>query len=64
MKVTYDASADAMYMRLSEQDILESEEVRPGIMFDFDKEGRLVGIEILDVKRNVAPGLTIAQAAE
>lgn len=64
MNVKYDRSVDALYIHLADGGSAESEEVKPGIILDFDSEGRLVGIEILDVKTVVAPGLTIAQAAE
>ncbi|VVT06524.1 DUF2283 domain-containing protein [Rhizobium sp. EC-SD404] len=48
--VTYDADANAAYIRFSRAAVLESEEVSPGIVFDFDSEGRIVGIELLDAK--------------
>jgi len=64
MKIKYDHRADALYINLAEAISDASEEVRPGLILDFDKEGRLVGIEILDVKNTVAPGLTIVEAAE
>jgi uncharacterized protein YuzE len=51
MRLSYDPQADAMYLRLSEDAVRESEEVRPGFVFDIDGEGRVVGIEILGVRR-------------
>lgn len=53
MKVHYDENADAIYFRLDQSDILESEEIRPGIIIDFNADNEVVGIEILDVKRRV-----------
>jgi uncharacterized protein YuzE len=38
-----------MFLRLDETPIIESEEVRPGVILDFNKEGKVVGVEILDV---------------
>ena len=49
MKVEYDQQADAMYIRLRGGKVIESEEVRPGVVLDFDAEGKVLGIEILDV---------------
>ena len=49
MKIEYDQQADAMYIRLRAGTIAESDEVRPGVAFDFDAEGRSLGIEMLDV---------------
>ncbi|MFL5199094.1 MAG: DUF2283 domain-containing protein [Microvirga sp.] len=48
MKTRYDPEADALYVRFAEAKIVESEEVRPGVVLDFDAEGRIVGMEILD----------------
>jgi len=45
---------------------VESDEVRPGIIFDLDGEGRVVGIEILDASVHMARGIdlkTLADAA-
>jgi uncharacterized protein YuzE len=64
MKIKYDHQLDALYIDLADGKSDHSEEVKPGIVFDFDTEGRLVGIEILDVKDTIAPGLTIMQAAK
>ena len=49
MKVEYDPKADAMYIRLIVGTVFDSDEVRPGVVFDFDAEGRVLGIEMLDV---------------
>lgn len=54
MRAEYDAEVDALYVRLTPAEVSESEEVRPGIVFDFDDEGRLVGIEILDASEHLA----------
>ena len=49
MKIEYDQQADAMYIRLRAGTVAESDEVRPGVVFDFDADGRVLGIEMLDV---------------
>lgn len=49
MKIEYDPKADAMYIRLIAGTVVESDEVRPGVVFDFDVNGRVLGIEMLDV---------------
>jgi uncharacterized protein YuzE len=58
MKVSYDPETDAMHVTLLETPVLESEEVRPGVVLDYDAEGRVVGMEILNVKKNL-PGADI-----
>ena len=49
MKIEYDQHADAMYIRLRAGTVVESEEIRPGVVFDYDVEGKVFGIEMLDV---------------
>jgi uncharacterized protein YuzE len=56
MKTHYDAQVDALYMRFADAPVVESEEVRPGIVFDFDAEGRIVAVEILDASEHLASG--------
>jgi len=53
MRVHFDEGADAIYVRLDESTIVGSEEVRPGIVLDFDEHDQVVGIEILRVKNRV-----------
>src|SRR3989304_8643561 len=56
MRVRVDHSADAVYVNLTDRPIKDSEEVADGIVVDYDAEGRIVGIEILDAsKRNNNP---------
>ncbi|KRE09351.1 hypothetical protein ASE63_21760 [Bosea sp. Root381] len=52
----YDAEADALYLRFAETKVIESKEVRPRIIFDFDEEGRIVAVEILDSSEHLASG--------
>jgi uncharacterized protein YuzE len=47
MKLKIDKENDVLYLRLDEAAIVESEEVQPGVVLDFDAAGRVVGIEIL-----------------
>ena len=49
MRVRSDPEADAVYIRLDETPIAESPEVAPGVVLDYDGEGRVVGIELLGV---------------
>ncbi len=47
MRLKIDKQNDALYLRLDEAAIIESEEVQPGVILDFDARGKVVGIEIL-----------------
>ena len=55
MRVRTDEAADALYIRLEESAIVESEEVSPGVIVDFDEGGHVVGIEVLNVRQQL-PG--------
>ncbi len=46
-RVKYDRVADALYIRLRDGKIVESEEIAPGIIVDFDESNEIVGIEVL-----------------
>ena len=54
MKLKIDRQNDALYFRLSDADIAESEEVRPGIIVDYDLQGRAIGVEFLGIKSRVS----------
>jgi uncharacterized protein YuzE len=49
MRVKVDRDSDALYFRLDESRIVESEEVRPGVILDFDENDRVVGVEFLGI---------------
>lgn len=53
MKVHFDEKADALYLRLDDSKIIESEEVQPGVVLDFNEAKQVVGVEILRVKDRV-----------
>lgn len=55
MRLKIDKENDALYFRLDESAIVESEEVQPGVILDFDKNGRVVGIEILALSMRTTP---------
>ena len=51
MKIEFDPTADALYVKLNDSKIIESEQVQPGIVLDFDENGKVVGVEILSVSK-------------
>lgn len=51
MNFEYEPEADALYVRLNTSKIIESEEIQPGIVLDFDAAGKVVGIEVLNVSK-------------
>ena len=62
MKTHYDAEADALYVRFSDTHVVESEEVSDGVVLDFDGEGRIVAIEVLDASKHLAAGAKLTAA--
>jgi uncharacterized protein YuzE len=62
LKVEYDAAANAAYIRFSTESVLESEEVADGIVLDFDMDGRIVGMEVLDARQHL-PAAVLVKAA-
>jgi uncharacterized protein YuzE len=55
MRLKVDEENDALYFRLDESVIVQSEEVQPGVILDFNEEGHVVGVEILDLSMRTAP---------
>jgi len=46
MKINYYPDTDSMYIDLSSKTSIESKEISEGIVLDYDKDGKLVGIDI------------------
>jgi uncharacterized protein YuzE len=53
MKVTYDRETDTLTISLRDAKIQESDEVRPGVIADFDSDGQVVRFEILRASKTV-----------
>ena len=51
MRLNVDKAADALYLRLDESSIVESDEVSPGIVLDYNESNEVVGVEILHLSR-------------
>lgn len=54
MKLTVDREADALYLDLDDAPAAESEEIAPGVILDFNAEGKVVGIEMLYLSKRVS----------
>jgi len=55
MRLKVDKESDALYLRLDETAVIESEEVQPGVILDYDAADNVVGVEILNLSKRVAP---------
>ena len=51
MRLHVDKEADALYLRLDDSRIVESEEVSPGVVLDFNESNQVVGIEMLNLSK-------------
>ena len=53
IKTSYDPAADALFVWLGPEGAVSAEtrEVSPGVLLDYDSNGQLLGIEVLDVRR-------------
>lgn len=58
MKLRIDKEADALYLRIDDSEIVESEELTPGVVVDYNDSDEVVGVEILKLsKRKNLPNL-------
>lgn len=69
MKFYYYPDTDSLYIELSEEPGIDSREVSPGVVLDFDAEGRITGIDIdhasefVDLSRLEADSLPVKALA-
>lgn len=53
MRIEYSKHVDALYIHLREAPVAESRDVEEGVTLDFDAEGHLVGLEMLDASERM-----------
>ena len=51
MKLTVDKESDALYFQIDDSAIVESEEVSPGIVLDYNEDNEVVGVEMLRLSK-------------
>ena len=61
MRVRVDHGADAVYLNLTDRPIEASEEVADGIVVDYDAEGRIIGVEILEASKRTGDSPALQQ---
>ncbi len=61
MKVTYDSEVDVLRVLFSNAPIEESDEDKPGVILDYDKDGNIVGVEILDAQKRLGTRENVRQ---
>lgn len=63
MIAKYDAENDILRVRWSDLPIAESDEDQPGVILDYDANGNVVGVEILNASQSIENLALIAQAS-
>lgn len=54
MRLTVDPEVDALYLRLNDAQIVDSEQVGSGIVLDYDANDNVVGVEVLHLSKHAA----------
>ena len=54
MEIRYDKEVDILVVTFSKNSIVESDEEKPGVILDYDENGGIVSIEIMDASEKVA----------
>ena len=69
--IKYDPGADALYVKLKEGKVADSEEVDEGVVVDYDDKGEVVGMELLEFSKKridlgelIVKGLNVAAVAK
>jgi len=55
MRLKVDRENDVLYFRWDDSPVVESEEVQPGVILDFNEEGHAIGVEILALSSRTTP---------
>jgi uncharacterized protein YuzE len=64
MRICYDPETDILTVRLSERQIADSDEPKPGVIVDFDADGHVVSFEVLDASEVVPDFNTVTWELE
>jgi len=51
MDFSFDKIANALYIRFSHENVVESNEIVESIIVDYGKDGSIIGIEVLNFKQ-------------
>jgi len=59
MDITYDKSTDTCVIRFNQRSVMHSGELTPGIIADYDKEGAIIRLEMLDASKMIVSPSTL-----
>ena len=60
MKIEFDQEADALYIELAPGDVDKTEEIKPGLILDYDINGNVLGVEMLYISKRASDSLSQA----
>jgi uncharacterized protein YuzE len=63
MKIHYDSKTDTLMVILRDGPVAESDEDKPGVILDYDADGNLVSLEVLDASQRVEDPETVTLRA-
>ncbi len=63
MRVNYDAETDILTVVLRDAPVAESDEAKPGVILDYDDQGNLISLEVLDASTRVPEPRTVTLTA-
>ncbi len=64
MRVNYDAVTDTLTVVFRDVPVAESDEDKPGVILDYDADGNVVSIEVLDASKRVEQPGTVTLTAQ
>lgn len=59
MKLSVDEKADALYLKLDDSEVVDTQEVSPGVVLDYNESKQVVGVEVLYLSKRT-PALDLA----
>jgi len=62
MKIMYDPEVDVLRILFSNAPVEESDEEKPGMILDYDKDGNIVGLEVLSASKRIENPRSVAYA--
>jgi uncharacterized protein YuzE len=53
VEIKYDKEVDALYIRFLKEKVYDSEEIAPGIVADYTRDNKIVGVEVLNASKQL-----------
>ncbi len=60
MKIIYDSETDTLTLLFRDEPVAESDELRQGLIVDYNRDGKIISVEVLNASENIAEPQSIA----